>query len=88
MVQAFVDFAKGAGLDESLALEAVNATMIGSGHMIENFGQPDELIRQVASAKGTTEAGLMAMDDSDYDAIINTVLKAAVDRAVELSNKE
>ena len=46
---------------------------------------PDELVRAVASPKGTTEAALKTFDKMGLDETISAAMTACTDRADELS---
>jgi pyrroline-5-carboxylate reductase len=74
------------GLSQDQALEMAQQTMLGTAHVISERGiSPRELITSVASAKGTTAAGLDVMEPSDLNAIVRDTLAAAARRSKELS---
>lgn len=61
-------------------------TMMGTARLlIEQRLAPRELIQSVASAKGTTAAGLAVLDASDAAAVLKRTIVAAADRSRELS---
>ena len=61
--------------------------MLGSYHLINTADKSlDELIKAVASKGGTTEAALRAFDQGALADTLVTGIKAAQQRATELSN--
>jgi pyrroline-5-carboxylate reductase len=77
------------GLKYHEALSLITNTMLGSAEMIllEKYSV-EELIKQVKSPGGTTEAGLKELQTTELDQIINKSLIAAYSRANELNIKE
>lgn len=71
------------GLAQAIALE----TVAGTALMAEARGEPmDEVVRRVASPKGTTEAGLAVLDaDGALDRLIAEAIAAAAMRGSELA---
>ena len=61
--------------------------MSGIGESIKGDKSIDELIKSVASKKGTTEAGLKAMKEEKMTESFNKSIKAAMNRAKEISNE-
>ena len=61
--------------------------MSGIGESIKGDKSIDELIKSVASKKGTTEAGLKAMKEEKMIESFNKSIKAAMNRAKEISNE-
>ena len=81
-----IDFAENSGLNRSDAEAMVLQTFIGSANMIlKSDNSIDELIKNVTSPNGTTEAGLKSLDADQFDNTIENCLKATVNRAIELS---
>jgi pyrroline-5-carboxylate reductase len=77
---------------EKLALPAETAkilclqTALGAARMALESDLPvDALIKRIASPGGTTEKALEVLDNSDFQKIIEDTLKAAKDRADEIS---
>ena len=66
----------------SLAFAAVKGAVI---YKEESAGQIDELIKKVASPKGTTEAGLKVMDEMGFDCLVKKTIEAACRRSKEIS---
>jgi pyrroline-5-carboxylate reductase len=87
MVQAMVAFGEDKGLTQDQALQAVTHTMLGAGEMLTQQQQPQQLIDQVTSPNGTTHAGLMCMNDLDFNGTIGKVLDSAYQRAISLSKE-
>lgn len=81
-----IDFAVSHGMDRQSAEALVIQTFIGSAEMIRSseldIGQ---LIRNVTSPNGTTEAGLRALDELSFDTAVNGCLDSALKRAEELT---
>jgi pyrroline-5-carboxylate reductase len=60
--------------------------MMGTAKLLmENKTDPQELIKSVASAKGTTAAGLAVLEKSSVGAILQKTIAAAAQRSRELS---
>ncbi len=87
MVQAMARSAAGQttmSADQALCLAA--QTMQGAAALILEGGMsPEQLIAAVSSARGTTVAGLEAMDELRFDDIIETTVDAATRRSRELA---
>ncbi len=82
MIQAGVKM----GLEENVAALLVKQTMNGSFHLMNNSDKSlQELISNVKSKGGTTEAALNTFADRDLTEIIKQGLFAAENRAKELS---
>jgi len=74
------------GLDRKDALLLAEQTMLGTSRLlIEKKVDPRDLIGRVASAKGTTAAGLAVLEKSPVSNILNRTIKAAARRSRELS---
>ena len=74
------------GLDRQHALLLVEQTMLGTAKLlIEKGTDPQDLIRSVTSAKGTTAAGLAVLEESDVLATLFKTIRAAAERSKELS---
>jgi pyrroline-5-carboxylate reductase len=86
VVKALADSAAGQGLEPAQALLMAEQTMLGTARLLREQGQaPAALIQSVASAKGTTAAGLTVLESSDVAGVLDAVLKAAAARSRELS---
>jgi pyrroline-5-carboxylate reductase len=74
------------GLSERDAAVFARQTMLGTARLlIEQDMTPQALIRSVASARGTTAAGLAVLDASDAAAVLERTISAAAARSRELS---
>jgi pyrroline-5-carboxylate reductase len=81
-----IDAGKELGLESHVAEMLVKQTMLGSFQMLNNSSaSPDELIASVKSKGGTTEAALTHFDNSEIGENIIVAIKAAENRAKELS---
>lgn len=70
-------------------LDAVCDTVIGSALMLKNSNEsPEDLIAKVASKGGTTEQALKALDEYDFDKIIERAMLACTNRAEELGRSD
>lgn len=86
-IQQMTEQGKALGLTEKVAIELANTTMAGAYHMIEAKGSKtiQELIDAVTSKGGTTAAALNSMYENGVGERIQNAVKAANDRAGELS---
>ena len=79
-------FAENSGMSHDDARKLILQSVKGSAVMIEQSSDDvDRLIRNVTSPNGTTEAGLKALDETDFDGSLLKCLSATVTRAEELS---
>lgn len=87
-IQQIAEQGTSLGLSEKVALELANKTMAGAFHMIENKGgkSVQDLIDAVTSKGGTTHAALNTMKENKVGENIQKAVKAAKDRAGELSD--
>lgn len=75
------------GIDENLSSLLVKQTMLGAYHLINNSEKSlEDLIKDVASKGGTTEAALKTFNDKNLKEIINSGILAAENRAKELNS--
>ena len=86
-METMMNSCKEIGMDENLSKNLIIKTLIGSGELAKlsdkNF---KELKNEVTSPSGTTEAGLNKMRENNFEESIFSGIKAAYDRALELSN--
>jgi len=76
----------GLGVSYDMAKTLLTQTMLGSALMLQQSDKsPSELIKQVTSPGGTTEAAMKLYEVSDFQLIIKSTLQAAKNRADELS---
>ena len=73
--------------DEKIVREIIANLMKGVGSSIEDDGNLDNLIKAVASKKGTTEAGLKSLKSNNLNQIFDKGLNAAIKRSKEISNE-
>jgi pyrroline-5-carboxylate reductase len=86
VVKQMVEAGKQMGFEESMALQLVKQTMLGSYHLINNAEKNlDDLIKAVASKGGTTEAALRVFGQAGIDKGMIEGILAAENRAKELS---
>lgn len=86
LVDVMATQAERLGLTHDVALKLVTQTMIGAAKMIQKNEQtPTELIKQVSSPGGTTEAAMKVLLASDLSQIWQKTFQAATNRAEELS---
>ncbi len=75
------------GLRQKDAIVLAEQTMLGTSRLlIERNITPDELIKAVASSKGTTSEGLAVLRKSDMGQIMDNTIAAAARRSKELSS--
>ncbi|MEM1156704.1 MAG: pyrroline-5-carboxylate reductase [Verrucomicrobiota bacterium] len=73
------------GLHPDRARAFVTGTAIGAARMLQSTGlEPDELVSQVRSKGGTTEAGLSVMESGEIQALLTKTIQAAAERSREL----
>jgi pyrroline-5-carboxylate reductase len=83
--KCFIDYATEQGIDEKSALSLFSQTLIGAGHMlIKSEMTPDELIAQVKSPGGTTEAGLDELEKQGFSKAVKAACESCTKRAYAL----
>jgi pyrroline-5-carboxylate reductase len=83
---AMADGAVGEGMRRADALRLAGQTLLGTARLLrERRIDPRDLIAGVASAKGTTAAGLAVMDAANARDILRRAVRAAARRSRELS---
>ena len=76
------------GLEPLAALKLTLQTVLGAARMAAETGvDPAELRRRVTSPKGTTEAGLKAMEDGGFETLMERAVAAATARGEELGKQ-
>ena len=84
-VEALVDAAVHLGLARPLAEELVFQTVVGAALMAQSSGKhPAQLKNLVTSPGGTTAAGLAALEDGRFRAVVDRAVVAAYERSKEL----
>ncbi|MBE6586900.1 MAG: pyrroline-5-carboxylate reductase [Ruminococcaceae bacterium] len=75
------------GYDRQMICDLVSKTALGSAKLLyEKKIEPKELIRSVASPKGTTEQALRVFEERDLSGVFDSAMTACLNRAIELSN--
>ena len=86
IIAALAKAANDEGLPEKAALQMALQTMRGSATLLQQSGMtPEQLIVQVASKGGTTEAGLQVLQNSDLAEVLTKTIQAAAHRSRELA---
>lgn len=86
IIDAMIKAGTEMGIDENLSKLFVKQTMLGAYHLINNSDKSlEELIKDVASKGGTTEAALSSFDDNHLKTILKNGILAAENRAKELN---
>ncbi|MEM3030107.1 MAG: pyrroline-5-carboxylate reductase [Candidatus Micrarchaeia archaeon] len=87
-VGALAEAGERAGLPKDIALELAAQTCLGAGKMVEKTGlPPKELISQVATPGGATEAGMKELKSAKFREALAKAFEAAARRAAELGIK-
>jgi len=74
------------GIDENLSKLFVKQTMSGAYHLINNSDKSlEDLIKDVASKGGTTEAALKTFEENNFKEILQQGILNAEKRAKELN---
>ena len=88
-VQKLAKAGVASGLDEKTANQLARQTFIGAALLTENGGKTlEDLIKEVATPGGTTEAGLEVFEKERLPAIFESALKAATARSKEQAKKK
>ena len=86
IVDAMIKAGTEMGIDENLSKLFVKQTMLGAYHLINNSEKNlEELIKDVASKGGTTEAALKTFDENELKITLKKGILAAENRSRELS---
>lgn len=86
IVAAMIEAGKQMGIEENLSKLFVKQTMLGAYHLINNSDKNlDDLIKDVASKGGTTEAALKTFEDNQLAEIIQKGILNAEQRAKDLN---
>ena len=87
LVKCWEDAARSLGMPASAASAAIRQTLVGSVALLESSGLPaEELIRRVASKKGTTEAALNVLARRRVASHFQEAVQAAARRSRALSS--
>ncbi|AZA52000.1 pyrroline-5-carboxylate reductase [Chryseobacterium sp. G0201] len=86
IVDAMIKAGMEMGIDENLSKLFVKQTMLGAYHLINNSDKNlEELIKDVASKGGTTEAALKTFEENNFKEILKNGILNAEKRAKELN---
>ncbi len=84
-------FAKGliqgateSGVAEDKAFAYTAQTLIGAAKMLQAYGDPDTLIKNVCSPGGTTIEGIKTLEKENFNEITASAVKASYKRTLEL----
>ncbi|WP_106498443.1 pyrroline-5-carboxylate reductase [Lentibacillus sp. Marseille-P4043] len=89
VVEAMEKAAIEAGLDENIAKALITQTIVGAGEMLQNTGEPANILREkITSPGGTTQAAIETLDRDDFQQTIMKCVRSARDRSIELGEKE
>lgn len=84
-IDALAEAGERAGLPRDIARALAAQTCLGAGRMVEKTGlSPEELIAQVATPGGATEAGMKELKSAKFREALANAFKAAAKRAKEL----
>lgn len=87
IIDAMIKAGTQMGIDENLSKLFVKQTMLGAYHLINNSEKSlEELIKDVASKGGTTEAALKIFEENQLKSILEKGILAAENRARELNS--
>ncbi len=88
IMEAFVEAGERLGFDRETALMLVKQTFLGASHLADESDLSLSRLREmVTSPGGTTAAGLAAFEKTGLSDIINSGVKAACDRSIEMGRK-
>ena len=73
------------GLDYKKALQMAAQTFLGAGKLILKGANPSDLVTQIATPNGVTEAGFRKMHEREVDKRFQEVIEASAKRSEELS---
>lgn len=86
IVDAMIKAGTQMGIDENLSKLFVKQTMLGAYHLIKNSDKNlEDLIEDVASKGGTTEAALKTFEENNFKEILQQGILNAEKRAKELN---
>ena len=85
IIDSLAEGGEACGLDRQTAQLLAAQTMLGAAKMVlSGRKSPEELVREVTTPGGTTEAGLKAMDENEARKALVETVKAAATRSKEL----
>ncbi len=88
LIESLVEGARALGLDEQQARKLAIETILGSAALAAASDQEPAILREnVTSKGGTTAAALAVFERHQFREIVKQAMKAASDRAVEMSRE-
>ena len=72
------------GIPEEKVLSYTAQTLLGAAKMLETYGDPPTLIKNVCSPGGTTIEGIKALENAEFQKIASSAVTAAYKRTLEL----
>ena len=88
-IDALLKSAVAHGLDRNTALEMLVDTLVGSSLYMKQSGKSaDDLIKQVASKGGTTEAGLVTLHKKGFANTLTQCFNATRKKSVQMSHSK
>lgn len=84
LIEAMAHFGEKQGLSYADALKVAAQVFLGAARLIQEGQQPKDLIQQIATPGGTTEAGFLEMQRTQMQAHLQQVLTAAMIRSRQL----
>lgn len=86
LIQGFIEGGIKQGLSADVATKLVLQTALGTAKLLQSGKDIDELIKQVTSKGGTTEAGRKVLEGSDVKEVIAKTIEAATKKSKELGS--
>ncbi len=87
LIEAFARAGEKGGLPYEKALHMASQAFLGAAKMIQKGGLPEQVIQQVTTPNGTTEAGLKVLRKTEIDKHLQAVIEASADRARQISEE-
>ncbi|MCZ0702197.1 pyrroline-5-carboxylate reductase [Natronobacillus azotifigens] len=85
VIEALEDVSVELGLEKSLASDFIKQTILGAAQMLQvSSDDPATLRKKITSPAGTTEQGLLALDDYQVKLAFKQAIKQATNRSIEL----
>ena len=87
VMEALIDVAVEIGLPRAMAEELVLHTVLGAARLAQQTAKcPKELREKVTSPGGTTEKGLLQLEEGDLRVLLARAVIAAYEKAKELGS--
>jgi pyrroline-5-carboxylate reductase len=88
MMECLVEAGVGVGLDREISKRLVVQTFLGTARLAQDSKEPLSRLREmVTSPGGTTEAGLVVLNDMGLEATICKAIRAAYERSLDLGRR-